>query len=114
MANVDTVEIGWIIYDFTDTDDFAYRGPLFDKAEKDENGYFIPESDDETDDGEVLYIETHPHDTKRVFVKLWDTCHGFDLEGVVEPRGLGSLVREYIKKHDPNAVVRFGIIVTER
>lgn len=89
MSNTPSTEIGWIIA--SEGDWATYEGPIFETTEEDENGHFIPESDEQTDDGELLY-----------------------LEGDLEPRGLGALVRDYIKKHDPNAKVRFGIIETER
>ena len=92
MSNTPSTEIGWII---ASGDNWAtYEGPIFETTEEDENGHFIPESDEQTDDGELLYIETHPHEIDRVFVRLWDTDHGMDLEGDLEPRGLGAHVRD--------------------
>ena len=109
----ESIEIGWII---TNKDSDEYVGPLFDNGEEDENGFFIPgtEDYDESNDPGPLYIETHPHDEKRVFVSWVTPEHGFSLEGEVEDRGLETEIHDYIHKLDPTAVVRFGIIKTQR
>lgn len=110
--NTPSVEIGWLI---TSGDKWhTYEGQIFENAKTDESGYFIPKSDAETDDGELLYIETHPHQTDRVFVSLCKINEAWLAGFTSEPRDLGSLVRDYIKELDPNAKVRFGIIETQR
>lgn len=108
-----SIEIGWIV---TNKDSDEYVGPLFENAEEDENGFFVPDTEDHPDgtDPSCLYIETHPHDEKRVFVSWCTPDHGFRLDGVVEPRGLSCEVRDYLKKLDPEAVVEFGVIETKR
>jgi hypothetical protein len=63
---------------------------------------------DETD--VPLYIETHAHDHRIVFISCGSLYHGFELDRVIEPRGLSCIIFYYIKKLDPSAVLTFGVI----
>lgn len=108
-----STEIGWII---TNKESCEYVGPLLENGQQDDSGLIIPDTEDHPDcmEPSPLRIETHPHDSKRVFISLCTPSHGFSLEGVVEPRGLSCEIGDYIKKLDPQACVNFGIIETQR
>lgn len=117
MSMNDSTELGWLI---RNKDSDEYVGPLFENAEEDENGFFIPGTEDHPDatHPDFLYIETHPHNPKMVFVSWVDPEHGFPLDGTERhrfgTRGLSVLVRDFIKTLDPEAVVDFAVIVTRR
>jgi len=119
MSMETCIEIGWTI-----TNKFIseYVGPLFENGRKgqnfDDNGFFVPGTENHKDchDPGQLYIETHPHDTKRVFVSLVTPEHGFELDtfNFIEPQKLSTLVCDYIRTLDPDAVVKFAVIETRR
>ena len=111
MANITSTEIGWII---TNPHSDEYKGKLFEDMPEDENGCYVPGTDEhaEATRPEPLYVETHPHDTTRVFVSWCDPDHGWD--DLTEPTALKDLVREHVAQHDPEAVVTWGVIQTSR
>jgi hypothetical protein len=123
MSMEQSIELGWLI---TRT---GYAGNSYSEPERlfmaidkdfpdaDDIGYEIPGTgvscvDSVPGDTECVCLETHPHDETIVFVSNGCLEHGST--DFTAPVGVGCLVRQFIKKYDPEAVVTWGVIETRR
>lgn len=105
MSNHESTEYGWVVIQ-------PNGSKVLRKAVEnmDVNGLFIPNA---KVDENTLYIETHPHNTNKVFVSLGKLKHGVRITELQEPE-VGQNVRDYIESLDPDALVVFGVILTQR
>ncbi len=108
MSNHESTEYGWVVIQPNGSK--VLRKALENMDVRWGEGLYIPNAKVDED---TLYIETHPHNTNKVFVSLGKLKHGVRIAELQEPE-VGQTVRDYIESLDPDALVVFGVILTQR